>query len=138
MLRSRVCRPVYSIIVYSITRRKPEITLASVYIHYSSLNLMLTLEGIQNFSTFYSVLPDLRKNINSWNVRVHRLRPFLLLRETYRWRRAWGIGEVIRTWESRSIRREAFHVATLFTINLMRTELERIQDSTVTGRRPTA
>jgi len=92
-----------------ITRRMPEITDASVCIHARSLNPMLTLEDVQNLSTFYSVLPDLRKNVNSWN--VHRLRPFLLLRETYRWRRAWCIGEVIRTWESRSIRRKACHVA---------------------------
>jgi hypothetical protein len=50
---------------------------------------------------------------------------------------AWGIGEVIRTWESRSIRRIACHIVTLFTINLSWTELERTRTYTVRGRRLT-
>lgn len=119
-----------------LTRWKPAVTHTSLYIHDRSLNLMLTLEDRQNLNTFYSVLPDIRKNIDLWN--VPRLLPFLLLRETYSWRRAWGIGEVIRTWEGRSIQRESCHVATLFIINLTWKELERTRDSTVRGRRPTA
>jgi hypothetical protein len=117
-----------------ITRRKPEITPTSVYIHDRYLNLMFTLEDRRNLNTFYSVLPDLQKNINLLN--VPRLRPFLLLGETYRWKRACGIGEVTGMWESQSIQRKSCHVATLFTINLTWTELERTRDSTAVDRQP--